>query len=86
MGWFISRLLNRRHVSSLPVCRRPTTHYQRTAATQPSGDGNWDSCEVSAFCLPNDDGGLLLGMATPVATIAPLSRLKDDHDLFVSEL
>ncbi|KAJ0454861.1 hypothetical protein HanRHA438_Chr15g0697511 [Helianthus annuus] len=49
-------------------------------------DDNWDSCEVSAFCLPDDDGGLLLGMATPVATIAPLSGLKDDDDLFVSEL
>ncbi|KAF5763799.1 hypothetical protein HanXRQr2_Chr15g0684631 [Helianthus annuus] len=49
-------------------------------------DDNWDSCEVSAFCLPEDDGGLLLGMTTSVATIAPLSGLNDDDNLFGSDL
>ncbi|MFS8000911.1 hypothetical protein Hanom_Chr13g01184131 [Helianthus anomalus] len=45
-------------------------------------DENWDSCEVSAFCLPDDDdGGLLLRKATLVATIAPLSGLNDDDNL-----
>ncbi|MFS7979556.1 hypothetical protein Hanom_Chr10g00929111 [Helianthus anomalus] len=43
-------------------------------------------CEVSAFCLPDDDGGLLIGMETLVATIAPLSGLNDDDNLIGSEL
>ncbi|MFS7932504.1 hypothetical protein Hanom_Chr04g00368611 [Helianthus anomalus] len=62
-----------------------SSDFQRKTLADVLGNGGQGSCEVSAFHLPDDDDGLLTGMATPVATIAPLSRFNDDDDLFGSE-